>query len=162
MFPHRLLFLAILRVAIFSIEVPEAKSITCLRRQPRAHNALSFGTEVLKMAPEELPELMTGGGFHFMFFIYWTGLLFHLIMETFFPFFPVHGNPVSSSFLQIFGMHTWITYAFQKFLECVRESQTNVFFTSQIRLSFFGTCLNHERIWILVWFCKVQFILLAY
>ena len=98
MFPHRSLFLAILRVAIFSIEVPEVKSITCLRRQPRARNALSFGTKVLKMAPEELPEITTGGGFHFTFFIYWTRLLFHLIMETFFT---VHGNPVSSSFLQI-------------------------------------------------------------
>ena len=101
MFPHRSLFLAILRVAIFSIEVPEEKSITCLRRQPRARNALSFGTEVLKMAPEELPELTTGGGFHFTYFIYWTGLLFHLIMETFFSFFSlfltVHGHPVSST-----------------------------------------------------------------
>ena len=32
-------------------------------------NSLS-GTEVLKMATEELPELRTGGGFHFAFFIY--------------------------------------------------------------------------------------------
>ena len=83
MFPHRSLFLAILRVAIFSIEVPEAKSITCLRRQPRARNALSFGTEVLKMAPEELPELTTGGGVHLTFFIYWTSFSLNA------------GNPVS-------------------------------------------------------------------
>ena len=68
MFLHQSLVLAILRVAIFSIEVPEAKSITCLRGQPRARNALSFDTEVLKMAPKELPELTTGGGFHFTFF----------------------------------------------------------------------------------------------
>ena len=38
MFPHRSLILAILRITIFSIEVPEAKSIMCLRQQPRARN----------------------------------------------------------------------------------------------------------------------------
>ena len=83
--PSPVVIRAILRVAIFSIEVPEAKSIMRLRQQPRARNALSFGTEMLKRAkPEESRELTTGGGFHFTFlFIYWTGLLFHLI-ETFF------------------------------------------------------------------------------
>ena len=105
MFPHRSLFLAILRVAIFSIEVPEAKSITCFRRQPRARNALSFGTEVLKMAPEELPELTTGGGFHFTFFIYWTGLLFHFIMENFFMF-------TATLFLLLFVRFVFNIYAF--------------------------------------------------
>ena len=153
MFPHRSLFLAILRVAIFSIEVPEAKSITCLRRQPRARNALSFGTEVLKMAPEELPELTTGGGFNFTFFIYWTGLLFHLIMETFFSFFPCTWQPCfllfSSDFWnayvnhvcipKVFGMCTWITN------ECI-------FYFFDSFVLFFGIRLNHERIWILVWF----------
>ena len=63
MFPHRSLILAILRVAIFSIEVPErelskeqyaieaaAKVAFCFEL-----NSLS-GTEVLKMATKELPE----------------------------------------------------------------------------------------------------------
>ena len=94
MFPHRSVILTILRVAIFSIEVPEAKSITCLRRQPMACNALSFSTEVLKTAPEELPVLKRLVGdfdLHFLF----TGLLFHLIMQTLFPplFFRFFGMP---------------------------------------------------------------------
>ena len=40
------------------------------------HTALSltlYGTEVLKKATEELPELMTGGGFHFMCFFICMG-----------------------------------------------------------------------------------------
>ena len=70
MFLHRSLILAILWIAIFSIEVPEAKSIMCLRQQPTARNALSFGTEVLKIAPKELPELKRPvGDFILRFFI---------------------------------------------------------------------------------------------
>ena len=89
MFPHRSLFLAILRVAIFSIEVPEAKSITCLRRQPRARNALSFGTEVLKMATRKIARINDRWGISFY--------VFYLLDWTSFSL--LHGNPVSSTFV---------------------------------------------------------------
>ena len=98
MFPHQSLILTILRAAIFSIEVPEVKRITCLRRKPRARNALSFGTEVLKMAPKELPELKQPVGDFILRFLF-TGLLFHLIMENLFP-------PLFSDLYVFFGMRT--------------------------------------------------------
>ena len=88
------------------------------------HTALSFtlslslsGTEVLKMATQRIARIeTTGGGFHFMFFLF-TATPFSLkngnLFFLFFSFFTVHGNPVSSSFLQIRML----------FFECIRESR---------------------------------------
>ena len=80
MSPHRWLILAILRVAIFSIEVPERElSEEQNAIQAAAEVTYSFelyslslsGTEVLKMATQIIARIeTTGGGFHFTFFIY--------------------------------------------------------------------------------------------
>ena len=80
MIPHQLLILAILRVAIFSIEVPERDlSEEQYALEAAAENAYCFelnslsGTEVLKMATQSIARIETTcGGFHFMFFIYST------------------------------------------------------------------------------------------
>ena len=69
-----------------------------LRRQPRARNALSFGTKVLKMAPEELLKWKRPVWDFILHFLF-TGLLFHLIMEALFP-------PHFFRFV-FFGMRTW-------------------------------------------------------
>ena len=88
MFPHRSLILAILRVAIFSIEVPErelskeqyaielaAEVAYCFKL-----NSLS-GTKVLKMATKELPEFKRPvGDFILHFFIYMATLFLLLFV----------------------------------------------------------------------------------
>ena len=88
MFPHRLLILAILRVAIFSIEVPERErelSEEQYAMEAAAEVAYCFelyslslslsGTEVLKMAAQRTARIQTTGGeFHFTFLF--TGLDF--------------------------------------------------------------------------------------
>ena len=59
------------------------KSSMHSRRQLRVHTTLSLtlsGTEVLKKVTEELPELRTGGGFHFCIYI---GALFLLKISIF-------------------------------------------------------------------------------
>ena len=80
MFPHRSLILAILRVALFSIEVPERERELSEEQyaiEAAAEVAYCFelyslsGTEVLKMATQRIARIeTTGGGFHFTFFIY--------------------------------------------------------------------------------------------
>ena len=100
-----------MRVAIFSIEVPEKERERVLSEEQYAIeaaaevaycfelNSLSLALKCWKWQPKELPELTTGGGFISFYVFYLLRLLFHLVMETFY--FTVHGNPVSSSFLQI-------------------------------------------------------------
>ena len=132
MFPHWSLILAILRVAIFCIEVPERE----LREERYAIEAAAevaycfelnslSGTEVLKMATEELPESNDRWGISFYVF-YLLRLLFHLIMETFFPvfsvsFFTVHGNPVSSTTFVYFLNHKRTNFLLRRFVPDLNE-----------------------------------------
>ena len=106
MFPHRSLLLAILRLPFSALRCQRELSKEQYALEAAAKGAYCFELNSLwhqsaEIGNQRIARIKDRWGISFYVF-YLLRLLFHLIMETFFLFFfTVHGNPVSSSFLQI-------------------------------------------------------------
>ena len=85
MFPHQSLILAILRLPFSALrwqrELSEEQYAYCFEHNSLWHLSAEKGNQ-------KLPDLMTGGGFHFPFFIYMACIatLFLLKASRFMPF----------------------------------------------------------------------------